>query len=176
MADTEGYRKSLRLAVDFANVRHAARTILVTSAVEKEGKSTTAANLALAYAGTGRRVALVDLDLRRPTIGKFFGLDESRVGATDVALGSSELADAMVSFTVGAATPGRSGDPESKQLSTIWRFGRVDAAASSRVLGVGRGSSDGRRRRFPGRCGSDRFAADASGQRWIGASADFLTG
>ncbi len=118
VADTEGYRK-LRLAVDFANVRHAARTILVTSAVEKEGKSTTAANLALAYAGTGRRVALVDLDLRRPTIGKFFGLDESRVGATDVALGSSELADAMVSFTVGAATPGRSGDPESKQLSTI---------------------------------------------------------
>ena len=120
VAGTEGYRK-LRLAVDFANVRHAARTILVTSAVEKEGKSTTAANLALAYAGTGRRVALVDLDLRRPTIGKFFSLDTSCVGATDVALGSAELADAMVRFTVGEAASGRSSEPgaESTELSTL---------------------------------------------------------
>ena len=117
---TEGYRK-LRLAVDFANVGPAARTILITSAVEKEGKSTTVANLALAYAGTGRRVALVDLDLRRPTIGKFFGLDESRLGATDVALGNARLVDAMATFVVAHATPGGSGAPraESKEISTL---------------------------------------------------------
>lgn len=101
-ADAEAYRK-LRLAVDFANVGHAARTILVTSAVENEGKSTTVANLALAYAGTGRRVALVDLDLRRPAIGKFFGLEPSSAGATDVALGNAELTDALVAFRVGDA-------------------------------------------------------------------------
>ncbi len=101
-ADAEAYRK-LRLAVDFANVKHGARTILVTSAVENEGKSTTVANLALAYACTGRRVALVDLDLRRPSIGTFFGLDANGPGATDVALGTASLADAMVSFRVGAA-------------------------------------------------------------------------
>ena len=50
------------------------RTILITSAVEKEGKSTTAANLAIAEARAGRRVALVDLDLRVPYIDRFFGL------------------------------------------------------------------------------------------------------
>jgi capsular exopolysaccharide synthesis family protein len=99
--DAEAYRK-LRLAVDFANVGHAARTILVTSAVEQEGKSTTVANLALAYASTGRRVALVDLDLRRPAIGRFFGLDGSSPGATDVALGSAALTDAIVEFHVGS--------------------------------------------------------------------------
>ena len=146
VADTEGYRK-LRLAVDFANVRHAARTILVTSAVEKEGKSTTAANLALAYAGTGRRVALVDLDLRRPAIGKFFGLDD-RVSARPT--WHSGVANSPTPWWLhrGSGGAGPLGRRQNQQRSTICRAsGRVDAAAPSRVLGVGRGSSDGRRSR-----------------------------
>ena len=48
--------------------------MLVTSAVAGEGKSTTAAHLALAYALTGRDVVLVDLDLRRPAIARLVGL------------------------------------------------------------------------------------------------------
>jgi non-specific protein-tyrosine kinase len=42
------------------------RTVLITSAVEEEGKSTVAANLAVALARSGKRTCLVDLDLRRP--------------------------------------------------------------------------------------------------------------
>jgi capsular exopolysaccharide synthesis family protein len=75
----------LRVSLDFANVKTRARTLMVTSAVEQEGKSSTAGNLALAMAGAGRRVALVDLDLRRPMIATFFGLPD-RVGATSVML------------------------------------------------------------------------------------------
>ncbi len=125
-ANAEAYRK-LRLAVDFANVGHAARTILVTSAVEQEGKSTTVANLALAYASTGRRVALVDLDLRRPAIGGLFGLDGSRPGVTDVALGTVAVDDAMAVFHVGAATaaPPSAGASEGSSTLSILAAGSM---------------------------------------------------
>jgi polysaccharide biosynthesis transport protein len=83
------------------------RTILVTSGLEKEGKSTTAANLAVAEARAGRRVALVDLDLRRPYIDRFFRLGAVE-GITDVALGRVELADALqrIDLHIGAPEPG----------------------------------------------------------------------
>ena len=64
------------------------RTVLITSAVEQEGKSTVAGNLALALARSGKRVCLVDLDLRRPYIHRFFhllhgrGLPTSRWGVS----------------------------------------------------------------------------------------------
>ena len=79
---SEAYRR-LRVNLDFANVRAGARTILLTSALEQEGKSTTVANLAVAMARAGRRVALVDLDLRRPILHSFFGL-EGHPGITDI--------------------------------------------------------------------------------------------
>jgi DNA-directed RNA polymerase specialized sigma24 family protein len=58
--------RMLRTNLDFASLDRDARTIMVTSAVEEEGKSTTIANLAIAMARAGQRVVLVDLDLRRP--------------------------------------------------------------------------------------------------------------
>lgn len=76
------------------------KLLLVTSATEGEGKSTTAANLAVALARMGRRVILADLDLRRPTVEKFFGL-EANMGLTDVATGKLALADAIVEVPVG---------------------------------------------------------------------------
>jgi tyrosine-protein kinase len=82
------------------------RTILVTSAVEKEGKSTTAANLAVAEARAGRRVALVDLDLRRPNVHRFFRLNAAD-GITDVALGRIDLEQALqhIDLNLGAPDP-----------------------------------------------------------------------
>src|SRR5205823_8720196 len=59
-----------------------------------EGKSTTIANLGVALARSGRRVALVDLDLRRPYLNRFFRVS-SGLGITDVVLGRIELADAL---------------------------------------------------------------------------------
>jgi polysaccharide biosynthesis transport protein len=86
--------RTLRTNVEFVNLDLNARTIMITSAIEAEGKSTTAANLALAFARTGKRVALVDLDLRRPYIDKFFDFGD-RPGLTHVARGH---------FSIDAAT------------------------------------------------------------------------
>lgn len=90
---SEAYRK-LRVNFDFANVRTQARTVMVTSALEQEGKSTTIANLAIAMARAGRSVTLVDLDLRRPILHKFFGL-EGYPGVADVALAHAQADDAL---------------------------------------------------------------------------------
>src|SRR3954467_8124943 len=91
--------RTLRTNIDFANVDRKARTIMLTSAVQSEGKSTTAANLAVAMARAGRRVLLVDLDFRRPYIDRFFDLGD-RPGFTDVALGYADLSDATASVAV----------------------------------------------------------------------------
>ena len=85
--------------IDFVNHDRGARTIMVTSARRGEGKSTTVANLAVAFARSGRRVALVDLDLRMPTIANFFGLN-GRPGLTHVALGQKQLDEAVAKIAV----------------------------------------------------------------------------
>src|SRR5439155_25281156 len=86
--------RQLRIRLELANVEAGARTIVVTSAVEGEGKSTTAANLAVALARVGRRIALVDLDLRRPSMHRFFGASP-QPGATDVTMGSVKLDETL---------------------------------------------------------------------------------
>jgi capsular exopolysaccharide synthesis family protein len=90
--EAEAFRV-LRTNLDFFNLEHGARVVMVTSAVQGEGKSTTVANLAVALARAGQRVVLVDLDLRQPVLDKFFGLQGS-VGLTDVARGTAALAPA----------------------------------------------------------------------------------
>jgi Mrp family chromosome partitioning ATPase len=102
-AQAEAFRV-LRTNIEFATLGHSARTIMVTSAVEREGKSTTAVNAAVAFARAGKRVVLLDLDLRRPMIDRLFGL-EGRPGVTDVALGHASLEEAItpVALTEGGA-------------------------------------------------------------------------
>jgi non-specific protein-tyrosine kinase len=99
-AQAETFRK-LRTSIEFVNPDGAARTIMVTSAMEQEGKSTTIANLAVALARGGRRVAVVDLDLRRPFLSRLFHVG-GRPGITDVALKHSALSDAL--RPIGLAT------------------------------------------------------------------------
>lgn len=67
----EAYRV-LRANIEFSEVDHNIQTLLITSSNSGEGKSTTAANLAVAMAQTGKSVILVDTDLRRPSLHKFF--------------------------------------------------------------------------------------------------------
>lgn len=69
----EGYR-TLRANVEFASVDAPVRTLLVTSAVPNEGKTVTAANVAVVFAQAGRRVLLVDADLRKPAVHVIFNL------------------------------------------------------------------------------------------------------
>jgi succinoglycan biosynthesis transport protein ExoP len=92
--DAEAYRL-LRANLTYALVLSPARRIMIMSALESEGKSTVASNLAVTLARSGSRVALVDFDLRRPTIEGFFKVPPLQPGVTDVLLGSAELADAM---------------------------------------------------------------------------------
>ena len=92
--------RTLRTNLEFMNLSVHARTMMITSAIESEGKSTTAANLAIAFARMGKRVALVDLDLRRPFMDKFFDFAD-RPGLTHVARGhfSIEAATLQVALT-----------------------------------------------------------------------------
>jgi Mrp family chromosome partitioning ATPase len=89
----------LRTNLDFVNLEREAKTILVTSAVEAEGKSTTAANLAVALSRSGRQAVLVDLDLRRPFVDRFFDVGDAP-GLTQVALGHASLTQALVPISV----------------------------------------------------------------------------
>lgn len=96
--------RALRSNLELVRLERDLRTLLVTSATEGEGKSTTAANLAVALARAGRRVILVDLDLRRPSLHKLFGLGELP-GVTDLAVGRTTLAEALVQIPLSGELP-----------------------------------------------------------------------
>jgi capsular exopolysaccharide synthesis family protein len=82
--------RTLRTNLRFVDVDHPPRTVVVTSSVASEGKSTTACNLAIALASAGVRVILVEGDLRRPRVAEYMGLDGA-VGLTDVLIGRAPL-------------------------------------------------------------------------------------
>lgn len=92
--EAESYQ-ILATNLDFVNFDREARSIIVTSANREEGKSTTIANLAVALARAGRRVALVDGDLRQPSQHRYFELDNA-VGLTSVVVGRAALDEALV--------------------------------------------------------------------------------
>ncbi|MGH2853392.1 MAG: polysaccharide biosynthesis tyrosine autokinase [Solirubrobacteraceae bacterium] len=90
----EPYR-ILRSALDFAAVARQLDTLLVTSAVAGEGKTTVAIDLAHTVALTGRRTVLVELDLRRPTFAEHFELDATR-GLTTALTGRGQLSELLI--------------------------------------------------------------------------------
>ena len=95
---SESYR-TLRTNIRFLAVGRSLRSLVVSSAVPREGKTTTAANLSVALARTGTRVLLVGADLRRPTLHDAFGL-EAAPGLSDVLAGDVELTDAIADVGV----------------------------------------------------------------------------
>jgi protein-tyrosine kinase len=91
----EQYR-SLRTRISRIENGRAVRALIVTSPAKGDGKSLTAANLALAMAEEfSQRVLLIDADLRRPSVHHLFGLPDSP-GLTDVLMGGVPLDDALV--------------------------------------------------------------------------------
>ena len=109
--EAEPYRM-IATNLGFVNLDRGARSIMVTSAADGEGKSTTIANLAVALARAGSRVALIDFDLRRPSLDSCFDLDVAQfgVGVTGVALGQISLDDALIRIPVSDVGPAGSLD------------------------------------------------------------------
>jgi receptor protein-tyrosine kinase len=90
---TEAFRL-LRTNLQFLDLDNQPRSLVITSAVPGEGKTTTATNLAVALAQAGRRVLLIDGDLRRPRVAGLLGLDGA-IGLTTVLVGKAEVKDAI---------------------------------------------------------------------------------
>jgi len=87
----EAYR-TLRTNIHFAGVQKEIHTLMVTSSGPGEGKSTTIANLGIVTAQAGKRVLLIDADLRKPTVHRTFGLS-NRAGLTNILIGEAKPAD-----------------------------------------------------------------------------------
>ncbi len=104
----------LRTNLDFMRVNGDFTSLLVTSSVQGEGKSFAVANLAITMAMAGKKVVVVDADLRRPRQHKFFGI-ANKSGVSTVAAGKTELVESLVPVDVA---PLPNGDADGVGFST----------------------------------------------------------
>jgi capsular exopolysaccharide synthesis family protein len=92
-APSEALRR-LRTNLQFIDLENRPKSIVISSSIPGEGKSTIAINLAVSLADTGARVILVDADLRRPSVAEYLGI-EGGVGLTTVLIGRAEIEDVV---------------------------------------------------------------------------------
>jgi capsular exopolysaccharide synthesis family protein len=92
-APSEAIRR-LRTNLQFIDLANRPKSIVISSSIPGEGKSTIAINLAVSLADSGSRVILVDADLRRPSIAEYLGV-EGGVGLTTVLIGRAEVEDVV---------------------------------------------------------------------------------
>ncbi len=87
--------KSLRTNIKFIAATENAKSFVITSALQMESKSNVATNLSITLAEENKKVILVDCDLRKPTIHKFFNLKTYNHGITNVLMGDCKLQEAL---------------------------------------------------------------------------------
>jgi capsular exopolysaccharide synthesis family protein len=92
--------RSLRAGLDFSSLDQSLRLICVSSSLPGEGKSTVVNSLAISLATSGKRVLVVDCDLRRPVQHAFWNGMSNTQGVTSVLVGSCGLLDAVQSTSV----------------------------------------------------------------------------
>jgi Mrp family chromosome partitioning ATPase/capsular polysaccharide biosynthesis protein len=114
----------LRTNIELAAVDAPPRTIVVSSAMPGEGKSTVVRNLALAFSESGKRVVIVDLDLRHPSMIRMFAVADGP-GFTDVLRHGAEFEDVTVDIDT------------SLPALDEWVFDRLDSGARNGKNGYG---------------------------------------
>lgn len=126
--------RTLRTNLQFVEVDRDSKVFVVTSSVPEEGKSTTAVNLALVLGQAGRRVLLLEADLRRPRIQDLLGM-EPTVGLTTVLVGCAALSHAIQEYdpvpnlavvTSGAIPPNPAELLQSQAMSDLLDQFRAD--------------------------------------------------
>ena len=95
--------RSVRTNLQFVKANGPPRVIVISSAVAGEGKSVTAANLAITLAQGGKSVCLIEGDLRNPKAMSYFGVDDS-VGLTNVVYGQHHMDEVLVPWNRGQVT------------------------------------------------------------------------
>lgn len=123
-ATSEAYRM-LRANLNFISADKKLKSIVVTSSVPKEGKSTVAANLAMAIAQMERKVLLVDADLHRPVQHQIWDINNTK-GLSNVIVGQSEVMSAIKSvadnldvLTAGVVPPSPGALLDSKRMASL---------------------------------------------------------
>jgi len=95
----ESFRQ-FRTNVQFVEAAENRKTVVLTSSIPNEGKTSSACNLAIALADTGARVLLVDGDFRKPDVNKFMGLEGS-VGLSNYLIGQADLDEVIQPWGAG---------------------------------------------------------------------------
>ena len=95
----EDYRQ-LRTNLQFLSVDEPPKVIMVSSAIPSEGKTTVVVNLALALADMGRKVTIVEADLRRPKVTRYMGM-VGGAGLTNVLAGTAEVGEVLQQYGEG---------------------------------------------------------------------------
>jgi succinoglycan biosynthesis transport protein ExoP len=126
----ESYRM-LREGLRFLDPTGGARCFVITSADESEGKSTVAVNLSTALAAIGRRVILLEADMRRPTVATMLGIGRGAPGLSDMLVSSGELEDYLVAIESApglSVLPSGTVPPNSADLLSAGRMAEVLAS------------------------------------------------
>jgi capsular exopolysaccharide synthesis family protein len=128
----EAYR-ALRANISFSSIDRAVKTIIVTSAAPREGKTTTVINLGIIMAQAGPRVLIVDADFRRPSLHRMFGFlpngHRTLPGLSNLIVGNSKLQDVLLpsGFSRVALVPAGIVPPNPNELLSSERIKSVIA-------------------------------------------------
>jgi succinoglycan biosynthesis transport protein ExoP len=123
----ESYRM-LREGLRFLDPTGRARCFVITSAEESEGKTTVAVNLARALTASGRRVMLVDADMRRPAVAAQLGIPRHLPGLSDTLVSDGELDEFVVAIDDEpnlAVLPSGTIPPNAADLLSVGRMGEL---------------------------------------------------
>ncbi|MDR3595769.1 CpsD/CapB family tyrosine-protein kinase [Clostridium sp.] len=94
--EAESYR-TLRTNIQYSSVDNEIKSIVVTSANPQEGKSTVSGNLGLSFAQNGKKVIIIDCDLRKPSIHKKFKIS-NLCGLSEVMIGKETVENAIQEY------------------------------------------------------------------------------